>query len=306
MQRIRALQLIFFSLSLLIPSLALSFDLPTQDALKYVQKLIDINNKKITDIASELDTNLKQQSELSLARLDSDRQRFSTQVNSLVSLRKEYLLRQDFYDRLKLQIEKYYRGKNLETLLSQRLDFMLQVELKSQNTHQGLWQFMHYLRTALKKIPERNENPLAFIEGYIEFSTIQKPKTPHAFSQSRDYINTYSNQKANDVKRTDVGQKLEGSLQKLNTDSSTPKEQAVIVAPTTESLESTPVKIEPEQAVEYEESTTKNTEEAKPETSPPIELKTDVSKTEEQDFKVKLIKVKDNTATDIPAEKASP
>ena len=215
MQRIKSLRFLIFSISLLCSSWAQAFDLSSPEALNYVQKLIDINNKKITDIAAELNNSLKSQSELELSRLDADRERFSDHINSLIRLRKEFLLRQDFYDRLKLQIEKYYRGKSLEVLLVNRLEFMLKVELKSQDTHQGLWQFMHYLRTALLKIPERNENPLAFVEGYIDFSSISRPKTPNEFLKSRDYINTYSTQKANDVKRTDVGQKLEDSLNQL-------------------------------------------------------------------------------------------
>lgn len=298
MQRIKSPWLGLIIIFLLSSQESWSLDVSKKETLISIQALINNNLKQINIVADKLDQSFKAQSNLDLSRLDADKERFSKHVNSLIKLRSEYLLRQDFYDRIKLQVEKYYHGKSLGRLLINRLEVLYNIELKNPHMNQGMWQFMHYLRTALTRIPERNENPIAFIEGYIKFSSISKPKTPHEFSKSRDYINSYTNERANGVSATDIGLKLEDTLNQLSSDENKINKADIQLKTKIDpkaKLEAALQISEPETVDAYETSSTKekSPKELTEDTSNLPELKSDTHI--EQDFKAELVRIKKET-----------
>ncbi|MCC7404995.1 MAG: hypothetical protein IT288_11415 [Bdellovibrionales bacterium] len=136
------------------------------------------------------------------------------EMEVLILQRRERLLRQEFLDRLVFQIDSKFQGGDIREFLHQVFLEMSLTEASSGASDTSLWRFLTYLSLAIKTLPERGENLISFVEGYMEFSTISKPVRPDQFVSLRHYTNgTHSQPAEQAVDKTEVGDAVESRLE---------------------------------------------------------------------------------------------
>jgi len=169
---------------------------------------------------------LKSQNQIRMQELDSritkalnqtplQDEGFDKQMSDLAQQRMELKLRQVFLDRLILQVDHHYKGSELRSFLKERLVEMAKSDLTNGDPNEHIWKFLTYLSRAIDSIPERNENLLSFVEGYMNFSTLSAPIPPKEFLRSRQYTNGKDSFAANDLKKDEVGEVVENRLKAL-------------------------------------------------------------------------------------------
>ena len=140
---------------------------------------------------------------------------FESEMEVLMTRKKEHLLRQSFLDRLLFQVDNKYKGKDLRNFLHHTLMEMSLTETTSPHGEAQLWRFLTYLSLAIKIFPEPNENLLSFLEGYMNFSTIAHPTKLDQFIKLRHYTNGTSNFPARPMEVEKVGEAVEEKLLQL-------------------------------------------------------------------------------------------
>lgn len=155
------------------------------------------------------------------------------EIEKISEERQEGLLRQELIDRLLLQVDSKFKGGDLRLFLVARLNEMARIDLLNSPGQQKLWKLMSYLSQALHNLPERGDNIVAFIDGYLQRSKFKKPLKPEEYLLSRQYSNGRDSVAATPATREQVGEQLESRLNEL--DKATPKAPTA-VEPLTNSL----------------------------------------------------------------------
>ncbi|MEQ1666626.1 MAG: hypothetical protein ABL927_14775, partial [Bdellovibrionales bacterium] len=102
-----------------------------------------------------------------------------TQIASLKTRIEEQKQRLYVLDRIIFQVDsKYTPGTNLKAFMEQQLLDMAYTEFLNQGV---TWRFSIYLSVAIRELYNPYEDLVGFIEGYINFSTIETPRTPFEF-----------------------------------------------------------------------------------------------------------------------------
>ncbi len=141
----------------------------------------------------------------------------SQKLNDLKKSRLEFIKQNQLIDQTIFQVETKYTGDDLKTFLQQRYLEMALIESKSLSADTQLSTFYTYLSIALRDLPEPGENPLAFLKGYVKFSSVSHPKNPNEFLAQRNFTNGVQNEKAHPVSLEDVGEIVEQKLQSQET-----------------------------------------------------------------------------------------
>lgn len=191
-------------------NLVFSASTSVSKAHKDLQTLLTTNHQTLKKIDQKLKKEVQRKRRFpSLPHLED-------QVQKLSTVRREHLLRQDFLDRLKFQIDNNYKGKNLKGVIITALKKMTLIELKTHSQDLSLWKFLKYLTLSMESLLEPNENPIEFIEGYLKTSRIIRPMAPHIYSRTRNYSNGIDNEAANPVDQENIGDEIEKRLQSIS------------------------------------------------------------------------------------------
>jgi hypothetical protein len=178
------------------------------DAINFVVSLRDQNTKHLQEIDVALSRKVDEtQTSAHLTGIASE-------IDKLRMERSEYSMRQDFLDRLVFQFDTYYDGRNLKDFLERALLGMTKVEVRS-TSDKNLWKFLNYLSLAMKNIPDRQSEPLSFLEGYMKQSSIQNPQPPEEYLSGMAYSNGAQSEAAHPMDRTQVGEFAEKRLKQL-------------------------------------------------------------------------------------------
>jgi len=175
------------------------------DSLKFLQ---DLRNQNVNQLRS-IDKSLADKVESGKA---------ATLVNEVHVLRdqkREHMMRQEFLDRLIFQIDTKFGGGDLRAFLENALTDMAKVDALTASNDTHLWKFMRYAADAVKRIPERRENILAFLEGYMNRS-ISNPVTPEDYLSTRNYSNGAQSASGNPIPKEEVGVIADRRLQEMN------------------------------------------------------------------------------------------
>lgn len=202
--------LLLLFLSIHLPTAWAAVPLSRQEALSYLNSVKEENRKRLSEIDASIQGKMVDQSKST--ELDQSLTKFEKDIESLSRARKEHLLRQDFLDRLSFQIDSHYKGDDLKAFLQMRLMEMARVESTSLNSEDSLWKFMTYLSVAVKELPERGENLLEFVEGYMKYSSILSPIKPGDFLARRHYTNGMSSVSSATAGRGELGEIVEQRL----------------------------------------------------------------------------------------------
>ncbi|MGE3760176.1 MAG: hypothetical protein AB7H97_20595 [Pseudobdellovibrionaceae bacterium] len=199
---------------------------PKTEALQSLQGMRSENVNRLKDIDRALSKRIEEGRPGNVEK----------EVSTLRTARKEHVLRQDFLDRLILQIDKNFRGGDLRQFLQVALTEMAKTDAMGPNSEASLWKFLKYAAEAIGSIPERKENIIAFLEGYMNRS-VSDPIKPQDYLNSRNYTNGSMSEQGHPMKSEEVGDVADQRLQELN-ESIEPEQKSTIPAP--QVIKSTP------------------------------------------------------------------
>jgi hypothetical protein len=191
--------------------LAMAKEAPAADVktetLRSLQALRVENVKRLKDIDQALSKKI----------VEGKPGQLEKEVLTLRTSRKEHMLRQEFLDRLILQVDAHFQGGDLRQFLQVTLTDMARTDAMSTAADAGLWKFLKYASEAIKSLPERKENILAFLEGYMNRSVLD-PIQPQDYLNSRNYTNGSASEQGHPMDRDEVGDLADQRLQELNED----------------------------------------------------------------------------------------
>lgn len=213
----KILILLAFCLSLSAPGSPRHISDQKADSIHYLVELAEQNQKVLKAIDLEIrDVLMKSHNTNLTPKQGKDQlQTHSVQLEKLSLKRREYFLRQNFIDRLKFKIDKDYQGGEMKDFLSKTILELAHEEALDAQGDFGLTRFCNFLSLAIKQIPERNENLLGFVEGYMKFSSILNPVSPTEYIHHRSYTNGRDSYNAKPVAKEDVGEVVEERLEQL-------------------------------------------------------------------------------------------
>lgn len=191
----RALQTVFCTICLSSQAWAADTSVVDKgDSLRYLQDLRTQNVKRLEEIDKTLHRHIE----------ETKSQHLETEVTALQTAKREHLLRQEFLDRLIFQIDTKFAGGDLRTFLERALVDMAKVDAVSSNAQSGLWKFLKYASDAIRSLPEKKENILSFLEGYMNRSVVN-PVRPEDYLASRNYSNGSQNEAGSPLTRDQAG-----------------------------------------------------------------------------------------------------
>lgn len=173
------------------------------DTLRF---LTDLREENVSQMKAIDQTLTKKIEEGGDANLDS--------VPSLKTAQREHVLRQEFLNRLISQIDRNFNGGDLRGFLERALTEMAKIDAVSTTAETGLYKFMRYAADAVHRLPERKENILAFLEGYMNRS-VANPIRPEDYLNSRNYTNGAKAEPGAPLGREDVGAFADRRLQEM-------------------------------------------------------------------------------------------
>ncbi len=177
------------------------------DTLRYLQDLRTQNVKRLR----EIDETLSNKVEIATPNnVEND-------VRALKTAKHEHLLRQEFLDRLIFQIDTKFAGGDLRAFLERALTEMAKVDAVSSAVDNGLWKFMKFAADAVRSLPERKENIVSFLEGYMKRS-VSNPVRPDDYLNSRNYTNGAVSEAGQPLPREDVGAIVENRIRDISKD----------------------------------------------------------------------------------------
>jgi hypothetical protein len=181
------------------------------------------NGSRIKDINQRL-TQIVEESQA--ANLDED-------VNRLKTTLKEHLERQEFWDRVIFQIDTRFVGGDIREFLQSRLVEMAKVEASSPSS-ENLWKVFRYTADVLKSLPERKDDVIAVIEGYVRSTNPADPANPSTYLSQQNYTNGTHSETARTMSKEEVGELAERRLQQLDATQAAQAAQPAAPAPAQE------------------------------------------------------------------------
>lgn len=172
------------------------------DSLQHLQELRKQNVKRL----QEIDETLRR------AMDESGGANLEKTVEQLKLVKNEHVLREDLLNRLIFQIDTKFAGGDLRAFLEPALLEMAKVDATNSTNDSGLWKFMKFCSEAIRKLPERKENVLAFVEGYMNRS-VSHPITPDEYLAQRNYSNGATSDSGLPMTRDQAGEIADRRLQ---------------------------------------------------------------------------------------------
>lgn len=94
-----------------------------------------------------------------------------------------------FISRLIFQTERKYKEESLKTFISKTLKDMIETDQAAINQSFGNQEeFLTSLKESFDTLLEKNEDPLNFLQIFMEFSGITEPATVDEFAETRSYF----------------------------------------------------------------------------------------------------------------------
>ncbi len=193
----------------------------TQSKPDVIARLKTIQGKQSASLQSAEQSIRKVFEETQGVRLGADQVMSERQIqglykrlNSALSDKEELQQRYDFLSQLIFQVDSKWGSEPLQEFLEHQLLEMAITDANAANSTK-LWRFYSYLSIAIREIPEKREDLISFIDGYLEFSSIREPKSPALYINSRNYTNGAINQSARTVDRDQLGAVVEKKMKEL-------------------------------------------------------------------------------------------
>ncbi len=187
--------------------------------LKHIKSL-QITKKENTSALQKIDYKLKTNESIDIVSS-------TDQLSTLFKNKDEHLLRQHFYDQLIFKFNTKYSSQSLKLFLVQQLNAMAYTEVKNNERNINYWQFLKHLSKAITTLPEKNENILDFLKGYVEVSSISNPITPKEYLKRKNYSNSIEVVTVKSVSKENVGELLEKKIDEIEAKAMMDKLEAI-------------------------------------------------------------------------------
>ncbi len=189
-------------------------------ALESLKRARDIQQESISKIEKELkkklaETQTFQVNASSVAQehaLESRWFNYGDDLGSLSIKRQEALLKQKLLDQLMFEIDSKWNGQGFRSFLEHSFLDMSFGELTDSNPEISRALFYSYMSVAVREIPEKTEDLIGFLIGYMNFSSVSKPRPPTSYMNSRNYLNGSKSMTANSLKSETISQLVEKRL----------------------------------------------------------------------------------------------
>ena len=179
------------------------------------------NSARLRDLNEHIQAAIDQNYQISLKLQTPDSQEMEerlsliqTKIHNLVEQQKEHLLREEFFNLMIFHLQNF-GGGSLKGYLHSNIPRMTKLDAVSGAGRPSMITFLNNLGLAIRQLPERNEDILAFIIGYMKFSSIRKPIPPHRYVDMRNYINGKDSVRAEPATRENIGDLVEAQLDQL-------------------------------------------------------------------------------------------
>lgn len=163
---------------------------------------------KVKQDIKDLTTNSSIKADLSFNNIEK--------LKKTLSYQDELKLRQHFYDQLIFKLNTRYKNQPIVDFLAIEISQMAITEISNPDRNISYWQFLTHLAKAVKIAPEKNEDIMAFITGYVYTSSISNPISPKEFLKRRHYTNSVEILTVNPSNKENVGEELETTINQLN------------------------------------------------------------------------------------------
>lgn len=184
-----------------------------EQALAEFKTLKSQNTQSLRDLESRLKSLLTPNSTLVLnASLSFN----EPEIERINQERQERMLKQELLDRMIMQIDTKFKSGDLRGFLAARLSEMARTDLLANSSKQNLWKQMSYLGQALRDLPERGDNIVSFVDGYLRRSSFKYPLKPEEYLRERQYTNSRESVAAVPTSKEEVGELLEDRLNQLD------------------------------------------------------------------------------------------
>jgi len=177
------------------------------DSLQHLQELRKQNVKRLAEIDATLRRTMDEVGGPAL----------ELTIEKLRTVKNEHVMREDLLNRLIFQIDTKFGGGDLRAFLEPALLEMAKIDATNSSNHTGLWKFMKFCSEAIRKLPERKENVLAFLEGYMNRS-VSNPITPDEYLAQRNYSNGATSDPGAPMTREEAGDIADRRILEMNSD----------------------------------------------------------------------------------------
>lgn len=186
-------------------------------ALENLKKARDNQQDEILKIEKEMKLRI---SETQTFQVKSDQERtleskwfnYGESLRILSLKRQEALLKQKMIDQLMFEIDSKWNGQALRTFLEHSFLDMSLGELTDLTPEINRALFYTYMSVAIREVPEKTEDLIGFLIGYMNFSSVSKPRTPLAYLNTRNYSNGQKSVTAKALKSESISQLVEKRL----------------------------------------------------------------------------------------------
>lgn len=196
--------------------------------LRIVQENINLNISQINKLIQQ-QMLATQTIRINQKRIKSEQNNLEFMLNQVSSLKtrmEEQKQRLYLLDRIIFQVDsKFTPGTQLKTFMEQQLLDMAYTDFLNNGS---TWRFSIYLSVAIRELYNPHEDIVGFIEGYINFSTIENPRTPFEFIHEGNYSNGSEVTSGNPIPQEDVGAAWEAQVQKMTGDNKIPEQTPAI------------------------------------------------------------------------------
>ncbi len=134
---------------------------------------------------------------------------YSESLSVLSGRRQESLQKQKVLNQIMFEIDSKWNGQGMRTFLEHTFMDLSLNEMTDDNPEVNRALFYTYLSVAMRELPEKAEDLIGFMVGYINFSGISKPKPPLAFVNSRNYSNGSKSVTARSTKSEAISELVE-------------------------------------------------------------------------------------------------
>lgn len=191
------------------------------EALSYLRDMRSANVKRLIEIDDALRARIEESSASAV----------EFEVSRLQTAKREHALRQEFLDRLILQVDTRFMGGDLRIFLERALTEMAKIDATNSAANPALWKFLKFASEVIRRLPEKNENIVMFLEGYMNRS-VANPIRPEDFLNSRNYSNGLESESGHPLERDEVGAVADSRIKSLPEEpAEEPKPEPVKVSP---------------------------------------------------------------------------
>ncbi len=189
-------------------------------AIESLKKARDLEQEEIIKIEKEMKLKVSETQVYQVGALNSTAERaqesrwfnYGENLRQLSAKRQEALSKQKMLDQLMFEIDSKWNGQALRSFLEHSFLDMSLGELTDLSPEINRALFYSYMSVAIREVPERTEDLISFLIGYMNFSSVSKPRPPNTFMNSRNYSNGSKSMTAQPSKSESISQMVEKRL----------------------------------------------------------------------------------------------